>query len=98
MQKYGLCLLILLEKSHCYNTKEDSCVFSMLFTLVYFVLAPDTICPTFVVKSLTTEKIESHAFSLGHFRRGEGCTRLIRNVRSKTVEDGVLFSAKCKYM
>nr|XP_058944518.1 uncharacterized protein LOC131772588 isoform X4 [Pocillopora verrucosa] len=56
---------------------------------------PDTICPTFVVKSLTTEKIESHAFSLGHFRRGEGCTRLIRNVRSKTVEDGVLFSAKC---
>lgn len=56
---------------------------------------PDTICPTVVVGSLTTEKIESHAFSPGHFRRGKGCTSLIRNVMSKTMEDGVHFSAKC---
>jgi len=56
---------------------------------------PDAICPSLMVKHLTREVIESHAFSSGHFRRGEGCTKLIRNVKSTMVEDGMQFTCQC---
>lgn len=49
-----------------------------------------------MVKHLTREAIESHAFSSGHFRRGEGCTKLIRYVKSTMVEDGMQFTAQCE--
>lgn len=62
-----------------------------------FLLVPDAICPSLVVKHLTREVIESHAFSSGHFKRGEGCTKLIRNVKTTMVEDGMQFTSQCEY-
>ncbi|XP_078354247.1 uncharacterized protein LOC144638827 isoform X2 [Oculina patagonica] len=56
---------------------------------------PDAICLSVLVKHLTREAIESHAFSSGHFRRGEGCIKLIRSVSITMEEDGMLFTAKC---
>lgn len=74
--------------------------FDAWFLLIYYVLffpsVPDSICPSLLVKHLTMEAIESHAFSSGHFRRGEGCTKLIRNVTSTMVEDCIQFAAKCE--
>lgn len=60
-------------------------------------LVPDAICPSVMVKHLTREVIESHAFSSGHLKRGEGCTKLIRNVKSTMVEDGMQFTSQCEY-
>ena len=74
--------------------------FSTLFLLVYwscFLSVTDPICPRVLLEHLTREAIESHAFSSGHFRRGEGCTKLIRNVKSTMVEDGMQLTAKCEY-
>lgn len=50
------------------------------------------------MKHLAREVIESHAFSSGHFRRGEGCAKLIRNVKSTMVEDGIQFIGQCEYV
>ena len=49
-----------------------------------------------VAKRLTRDDIESLAFSAGHFRRGEGCVKLIRNVTSAIEQDGLLFKANCE--
>lgn len=54
-------------------------------------------CPSLTMKHLAREVIERHAFSSGHFRRGEGCAKLIRNVKSTMVEDGIQFIGQCEY-
>ena len=52
--------------------------------------------PSHLVKQLTRKDIESLAFSAGHFKRGEGCVKLIRNVTTTVEPDGALFAAKCE--
>ena len=77
-------------------------IFRSLSLFLFFLscnslLVPDAICPSLMVKHLTREVIERHAFSSGHFKRGEGCTKLIRNVKTTMVEDGVQFTGQCEY-
>ena len=52
--------------------------------------------PSHLAKQLTRKDIEGLAFSAGHFKRGEGCVKLIRNVTTTVEPDGVLFAGKCE--
>ena len=72
-------------------------IFFIIFSSANSLLVPDAICPSLMVKHLTKEVIENQAFSSGHFKRGEGCTKLIRNVKSTMVEDGMQFTGQCEY-
>ena len=52
--------------------------------------------PSQIATHLTRRDIERLAFSAGHFKRGEGCVRLVRDVLTSVEQDGVLFTAKCE--
>lgn len=90
--------MVPLNRTHCTsfwtsqlaNFDETDSVSCLLLSVV------GPFSPSQMASHLTRKDIERLAFTAGHFKRGEGCVRLVRDVSTSVQQDGVLFTAKCE--